>query len=435
MLGLGTGSVPRLDSVFYAEQMWAPLGQARLHHAVHPGSHHGLDGVLLALTALLLSRRIGSLKGRWLRRAARLYCAAMLAYGLANILNDVWYEQLVKRGTLRWSVPSMILPAPTVAWALLVLVVVVLYVFVFRDGARTRSVTLSAAWAFAVVPALLAAVVVGATHDASVPNRTPLAALGHETLAAASNGRLYTLRGDGGASVPLTRGRRNTAPDWSGDGWAIVFQSGRDGNQELYSIRAPGGDAVRLTHNGAADGEPAWSPDGRRIAFVSDRGGSYDIYVMDGDGSDVRRLTDDPHTDEWPAWSRDGHSIVFDSDRRGSYDLYVVPSDGSARPRRLIAGPADDRYPRFLSDGELVFESDRGGGFSLYTLDPDGRVRALTPGRRDDFGPAVSRDGSWVAFISDRDGNDQLYIVRRDGSGLARLTTGMADRSAASWAP
>jgi Tol biopolymer transport system component len=109
-------------------------------------------------------------------------------------------------------------------------------------------------------------------------------------------------------------------------------------------------------------------------------------------------------------------------------------SDGSGVPRRLTDDPADDRFGRVLPDGSLVFESDRSGGYRLY-LDPGGSARPLTDGRGEEFGPAVSRDGRWVAFVGDRDGSDQLFVVRPDGSGLARLTSGIADRGAATWAP
>ena len=61
--------------------------------AVHLGFHHGTGGVLLALTALLLSRIPAG-------RALRGYLSLMLAYGLANALQDGWNEQLWKRGTV-----------------------------------------------------------------------------------------------------------------------------------------------------------------------------------------------------------------------------------------------------------------------------------------------------------------------------------------------
>jgi TolB protein len=51
------------------------------------------------------------------------------------------------------------------------------------------------------------------------------------------------------------------------------------------------------------------------------------------------------------------------------------------------------------------------------------------------FAPAWSPDGMRIAFIGDRDGNDQLYVMRADGSGVVRLTTGQADKEAPAWRP
>jgi hypothetical protein len=70
-----------------------------LHHAVHHGVHHGLQGLLLALVALLLSR---------LPNRISFYLALMLAYGMANMLNDDWLEQVVERGWSSTTVPSVL---------------------------------------------------------------------------------------------------------------------------------------------------------------------------------------------------------------------------------------------------------------------------------------------------------------------------------------
>jgi len=76
--------------------------------AVHLGHHHGLDGTLLMLFALLLSRvrlrdtRLGSLLPA--------YVSLMFAYGFMNFAEDAWHEQLVKRGWIEWRIPSALLP-------------------------------------------------------------------------------------------------------------------------------------------------------------------------------------------------------------------------------------------------------------------------------------------------------------------------------------
>ena len=67
--------------------------------------------------------------------------------------------------------------------------------------------------------------------------------------------------------------------------------STRDGNAEIYVMRADGSDVRRLTNDSASDASPTWSPDGSAIAFVSDRDGTRDLYVMRPDGQGLTRLT------------------------------------------------------------------------------------------------------------------------------------------------
>ena len=86
---------------------------------VHHGHHHGMDGYLLVLTALLLSRTLGEVRLRGLRTALTGYLALMLCYGLGNIANDLWIEQVWKRGWASWQIPNVLEPRPTVAWAVL----------------------------------------------------------------------------------------------------------------------------------------------------------------------------------------------------------------------------------------------------------------------------------------------------------------------------
>ena len=83
----------------------------------------------------------------------------------------------------------------------------------------------------------------------------------------------------------------------------IVFQSDRDGNNEIYVMNADGENQRRLTNNRVSDEQPTWSPSGQEIAFVSKRDGNREIYVMDADGHNPRRLTVNEKSDASPAWS------------------------------------------------------------------------------------------------------------------------------------
>jgi hypothetical protein len=103
--------------------------------AVHLGHHHGLDGALLVVTALLLSRV--SIDGRVLRVVLFSYLGAMFAYGAVNCVQDAWNEQLVKRGWTDASIPSAILPSAKPIWLVVVALAVATAIVLLRENKRT----------------------------------------------------------------------------------------------------------------------------------------------------------------------------------------------------------------------------------------------------------------------------------------------------------
>ena len=94
---------------------------------VHLGFHHGMGGVELALTALVLSRiRAG--------RALRGYLSLMLAYGLGNAFQDGWNEQLWKRGTVDHHIGSVLRPELSLGWLSILAGAGAIYAFWFRPS-------------------------------------------------------------------------------------------------------------------------------------------------------------------------------------------------------------------------------------------------------------------------------------------------------------
>ena len=91
--------------------------------AVHLGHHHGTDGALLVLGALLLSR-VAIARAR-LRAVTFAYLGTMLAYGGVNLAQDAWNEQVVKRGWTDAGIPSALLPGVTGIWAVVVVLAAV----------------------------------------------------------------------------------------------------------------------------------------------------------------------------------------------------------------------------------------------------------------------------------------------------------------------
>jgi len=103
--------------------------------AVHLGHHHGTDGAVLFLTALLLSRV--AIERRALRVVACAYLGTMLAYGGVNCVQDAWNEQIVKRGWTDEGIPSALLPGLRPVWLVVIGLAIVATFVLLREDKRT----------------------------------------------------------------------------------------------------------------------------------------------------------------------------------------------------------------------------------------------------------------------------------------------------------
>ena len=105
--------------------------------AVHVGHHHGVDGALLLLTALLLSRV--RLAGRRLRVVLTAYLGLMFAYGGMNATEDAWHEQVVKRGWAHARIPAAQVPSLSGVWLAILALAAVAYVVFAHEGRPAES--------------------------------------------------------------------------------------------------------------------------------------------------------------------------------------------------------------------------------------------------------------------------------------------------------
>jgi Tol biopolymer transport system component len=162
-----------------------------------------------------------------------------------------------------------------------------------------------------------------------------------------------------------------------------VFTSTRDGDLEIYTMRADGTDIKRLTHETGYDGGAFFSADGKKIVYrahhpkESEAIARYkelladgliepralEIYVMDADGTNKRQVTGNGAANFAPYFHPDGKKIIFSSNLSDSegrnFDLYIINEDGTGL-EHVTTDPSFDGFPMFTDDGKkLVFASNR----------------------------------------------------------------------------
>jgi len=248
---------------------------------------------------------------------------------------------------------------------------------------------------------------------------------------------------------------------WSGDSQRVYFL--RQG--DLWQAPAAGGEPAAVWTTPQPEANIVLSPDGARVAFV--RGGN-DLVVrslVDGKESVVVRGSE--KAVGGVTWSPDGARLVFNlgattirheqtpeysgakiiytiSERRAG-DSFVVPAAGGTPSPLAGVGGAGSRgwidKTRFVIDRQsadykrrTVSVADTSSG-TLKALqeDVDDKFWSI-PGQADP-GAQPSPDGKWIAFISDRDGWDHLYVMPSAGGTATQLTKGNFEAWRPSWSP
>jgi Tol biopolymer transport system component/serine/threonine protein kinase len=273
---------------------------------------------------------------------------------------------------------------------------------------------------------------------------------------------------DGGGVFILDRGgpsgesvqriaERGFNPAWSPMGDEIVVAAEgvlespfrRERLSELRIIDLGSGESRQLTGGDAV--QPAWSPNGGRIAYwgIDVSIGQSDIWTIPAGGGEAVQVTNDEATDWSPAWSPDGQYLYFASNRSGSMDIWRARVDqdsgrvrGDAEPV-TSAGTVWSSHPSFARDapGRMVYVESRrqtkvrGVPLNASRGTTGGDVTTVLASARNALMPEPSPDGRWVAFATGEGQQEDIYVVRTDGSELRQLTNDVARDHLPRWSP
>jgi len=171
---------------------------------------------------------------------------------------------------------------------------------------------------------------------------------------------------------------------------------------------------------------PRLSRDGQRLA-VSIQGANPGIWVYELARGILSRLTESAGVPR-SIWTPDGKHLTFGSPQSGPANLYWMLADGSGAAERLTASENFQVPGSWSPDGQVFAftEADPATGLDIWVLGLQGdrKPRPFLQTPSNEYGPAFSPDGRWVAYGSDETGRQEIYVWPFPGpGGKMRIST------------
>jgi len=247
---------------------------------------------------------------------------------------------------------------------------------------------------------------------------------------------LWIIQSDGSGHRPLTSGN-DSSSRWSPDGKRLVYASSDAGSTQIHLRWMDTGQTAKLAQLIQPFSDLSWSPDGKWIVFSM---------LVPEEKEPFAKMPAKPEGAKWADEAKVIDKMIYRFDgagylKPGYWHLFALPSEGGT-PRQLttgsfdhngrIAWTPDSKFILFSANRNTDWEYDPQNS-EIYEMSlQTGSIKALTSRKGPDQAPALSPDGSKIAYVGydDRFQFYQvagLYIMNRDGTG-SRLLTPKLDR-------
>mgnify|MGYP000993842710 FL=1 len=211
-----------------------------------------------------------------------------------------------------------------------------------------------------------------------------------------------------------------SSPALSGDGTLLAYRHWQRDDRGIVVANSDGSNALRLTDK-LEDILPSFSPDKTKIVFSTYRQGDRldRIYYVWTDEQNRRAW-------EWgagglfgedPDWMADGQIAFYAPSATGETTLLRLMNGDATNQRTIFSTPSIGSIAAAPDSSTIAYMSDTNGNWDIYSVDiQGGSARRLTDDPARDGLPAWSPDGNSIAFVSDRSGQWALWVMNKDGS-------------------
>lgn len=235
------------------------------------------------------------------------------------------------------------------------------------------------------------------------------------------------------ANGPIMGGTDNADFSWSPDGQYLAF---RGPSKVIYLLDMTDSEALLQKFHAYIGRTITWSPHEQRFLFISSLDNQDGIYIADLNNDSVS-LLNEGNTSADLVWSPHGDQVVFSRNHEGLGYIFLLDVDSSTKPDPILLLEDAAWHPTWSPDNtKLAFISMKEGNDDIYIFDIN--MKSMTQLTDNE---ACERRSAWnpieeeIAFLSNNTGNWDLFTIDKTGKHIQNLTNSKYDEIQFSWSP